>query len=114
MIVEDDDLIKVNLTFFDITSGGRDSGIIAGFKYRPLLCFSENNCTYCGIDFSRKNRIEPGESSEAIAMLVFPEKVIRLLNIGSVFKIYEGIKHVGNGSVLDILSENLRQKLEMK
>jgi hypothetical protein len=82
------------------------SGKTNGYKsgVRPNHMFSGQSSAIAGaLTFEGREWLELGESCTAVVTFVYPSEFPPLLP-GVTWRIHEGSRHVGNGSVLEVLN----------
>jgi translation elongation factor EF-Tu-like GTPase len=96
--------IKANFTLCKTEDGGRQNGIISG--YRPDHVFDYNSKgnllqTFIGdINFSSQQTIEPGETKEVTVRFLMNQPIEKYLNTGQKWWIHEGPNLVGYAEIV--------------
>ena len=100
--------VKAKIRLLKTEDGGRQSGILSG--YRPNHLFDNNiengqyNSFMGQIIWEDKSMIYPGEERELIVSFVASSAMDKYLTIGQKWWLYEGPHWIGNGEILAFIS----------
>lgn len=104
---------RARVTLKTAEDGGRESALRLR-NYRPDVSFEADDRAYYGVHFvpGRDSDalldawISPGQAFEADFLLRAPELIMPRLRVGSLFRMMEGGRAVGNGVITLIYEEN--------
>lgn len=97
-------IVKARLSMKRIEDGGRETGIISG--YRPNHVFEYTNGqlinTFVGDIKFDGNTIDPGEQSVVTVRFLRSQPIEKYISIGRRWWIHEGPRVVGEAEILEI------------
>jgi hypothetical protein len=86
------------------TESGKSNPISAGYRPNHNFGSPSNRAMYIGqLDIPPGESVYPGETRDLVVSFLNTDELPRLLQVGTKWRIQEGLNHVGNAEVLKIL-----------
>lgn len=98
-------LIKANLTLKASADGGRETGIVSGYRPNHVFEYESGRFlqTYIGdIIFDGSPTIQPGETKEVTVRMLLSQPIEKYLTTGCIWWIHEGARAIGRIEMLAI------------
>ena len=97
--------VEAEVTLLPSEESGRKTGITSGYRPNHNFGSAENMDFRIGqITVPQDRWIEPGKSKDVLIKFLMPEDQPISLMSGLTWRIQEGIRHVGNGKILKVIS----------
>jgi translation elongation factor EF-Tu-like GTPase len=99
--------LEAQVRYLSSSEGGRKSPVYSG--YRPNHDFGLPGELNDGQhEYPGREWVQPGDSATALLWLLAPERQRRRLYVGFEFKVQEGPRIVGIGTITNVLNAELR------
>lgn len=99
--------VEAEITLFPTEKGGRTEAAYTGF--RPAHKVKDDYLTTGHIEFTDKEKLEPGETGKATIFFITPEVYPRCLWVGKEIALQEGSHVIGCAKITKIMNKTLEK-----